>query len=191
MRRGMMARLLALAISFALAGSAWALDVEGVHLDDGTTLGGRPLVLNGAGIRKKFFFKVYVASLYLPGKASTTEAVLAQSPRRIQMNMLRNLTAEQLVEALVDGLKDNTTEAERTAIKSQTDALVSIMKSFKEVSEGSVVSLDFADGVTRVVLDGKERGEIGGDAFNRALTDIWLGGHPVQSDLKKALLGGA
>lgn len=191
MARGMIARLLALAISLAVAGSAWALDIEGVHLEAGATLGGRPLVLNGAGIRKKFFFKVYVASLYLPGKASTTEAVLAQSPRRIQMNMLRSLTAEQLVEALVDGLKDNTTEAERTAIKSQTDALVSIMKSFKELSEGSVVALDFADGVTRVVLDGKERGEIGGDVFNRALTDIWLGGHPVQPDLKKALLGGA
>ena len=191
MARGIIARLLALAISLTVAGSAWALEVAGVHLDDGATLGGRPLVLNGAGIRKKLFFKVYVASLYLPGKASSSEAVLAQSPRRIQMNMLRNLTAEQLVEALVDGLKDNTTEAERTAIQSQTEALVSIMKSFKEVREGSVVSLDFADGVTRVVLDGKERGEIGGDAFNRALTDIWLGGHPVQSDLKKALLGGA
>ena len=191
MARGIIARLLALAISLTVAGSAWALEVAGVHLDDGATLGGRPLVLNGAGIRKKLFFNVYVASLYLPGKASSSEAVLAQSPRRIQMNMLRNLTAEQLVEALVDGLKDNTTEAERTAIQSQTEALVSIMKSFNEVRQGSVVSLDFADGVTRVVLDGKERGEIGGDAFNRALTDIWLGGHPVQSDLKKALLGGA
>ena len=180
-----------LGLTMAVAGNAWALDIAGVHLDDKATLGGTELVLNGAGVRKKLIFKVYVGSLYLPGKASSTQAVLAQAPRRIQMNMLRSLTADQLVDALVDGLKDNTTQAERTAIKSQTDALVSIMKAFKEVSEGSVVSLDFDDGVTRVVLDGKERGEIGGDAFSRALTDIWLGEHPVQSDLKKAMLGGA
>ncbi|MGE5089824.1 MAG: chalcone isomerase family protein [Candidatus Levyibacteriota bacterium] len=178
-------------LTMAVSGSAWALDIGGVHLDDKASVGGTELVLNGAGIRKKLFFKVYVGSLYLPGKASSTQDVLAQAPRRIQMNMLRSLTADQLVEALVDGLKDNTTEAERTAIKSQTDALVSIMKSFKEVSEGSVVSLDFVGGVTRVVLDGKERGEIGGDAFGRALTEIWLGEHPVQPDLKKAMLGGA
>jgi hypothetical protein len=180
-----------LGLTMAIAGNAWALDIGGVHLDDKATVGGTDLVLNGAGIRKKLIFKVYVGSLYLPGKASSTHDVLAQAPRRIQMNLLRSLTADQLVDALVDGLKDNTTEAERAAIKSQTDALVSIMKSFKEVSEGSVVSLDFVGGVTRVVLDGKERGEIGGDAFSRALTDIWLGEHPVQSDLKKAMLGGA
>ncbi|MGC1816768.1 MAG: chalcone isomerase family protein [Casimicrobiaceae bacterium] len=180
-----------LALAFATIGNAWALDVAGVHLDDQATIGGTGLVLNGAGIRKKFVFKVYVGSLYLPAKAASTPAVLAQAPRRIQMNMLRSLTADQLVDALVEGLKDNTTEAERSAIKSQTEALVSIMQSFKEVSEGSVVSLDFVGGVTRIVLDGKERGEIGGDAFNRALTDIWLGDHPVQGDLKKAMLGGA
>jgi hypothetical protein len=41
------------------------------------------------------------------------------------------------------------------------------------------------------MLDGKERGAIKGADFNRALTNIWLGGHPVQNDLKKAMLGGA
>ena len=189
MTRKRIAMLLALA--FAMIGNAWALDVAGVHLDDKATVGGSGLVLNGAGIRKKFIFKVYVGSLYLPAKATSTPAVLAQAPRRIQMNMLRSLTADQLVDALVEGLKDNTTGAERSAIKSQTEALISIMQSFKELGEGSVVSLDFVDGVTRIVLDGKERGEIGGDAFNRALTDIWLGEHPVQGDLKKAMLGGA
>ena len=180
-----------LGLTVAIAGNAWAFDIGGVHLADKASVGGTELALNGAGIRKKLFFKIYVGSLYLPGKASTTQDVLAQAPRRIQMNMLRSLTADQLVDALVDGLKDNTTADERNAIKSQTDALVSIMKSFNEISEGSVVSLDFVSGVTRVILDGKERGEIGGDAFNRALTDIWLGRHPVQSDLKEALLGGA
>ena len=29
-----------------------------------------------------------------------------------------------------------------------------------------------------------------GEPFNRALTKIWLGDHPIQADLKKAMLGG-
>jgi hypothetical protein len=54
-----------------------------------------------------------------------------------------------------------------------------------------VVTLDYVGDVTHISLDGKERGAIGGDAFNRALTNVWIGAHPAQDDLKKALLGGA
>lgn len=187
----MRCKLMAILLGMALAQGAWALDVGGVQIADKASVGGSDLVLNGAGIRKMLFFKVYVGSLYLPAKAGSTDAVLASTPRRIQMNLLRDLSARQLVDALVDGLKDNTTEAERSAIKPQTDQLVSIMKTFDPAKEGSVVTLDFVGGTTRIMLDGKERGAISGADFNRALTDIWLGGHPVQNDLKKAMLGGA
>ena len=112
-------------------------------------------------------------------------------PRRIQLNLLRNLSADQLIGALTDGLKQNTTPAELSAIAVQTGELAAIMKSFGETKEGSVVTLDFVDGATTVGLDGTARGSIGGAAFNEALTKIWIGEHPVQDDLKKAMLGGA
>ena len=64
------------------------------------------------------------------------------------------------------------------------------MRAFKQVKEGDVVTLDYADGTTRVLLGAEPKGTIAGDAFNRALMKVWLGDHPVQSDLKKALLGG-
>jgi len=63
--------------------------------------------------------------------------------------------------------------------------------SFGEVKEGSVVTLDFVDGATRIGQDGTAKGSIQGEAFNRALTRIWLGDRPVQADLKKAMLGGS
>ena len=44
-------------------GSRLAADVGGVKLDDKMSVGGQELVLNGAGIRTKGFFKVYVGSL--------------------------------------------------------------------------------------------------------------------------------
>ena len=43
---------------------------------------------------------------------------------------------------------------------------------------------------SRIMLDEKEMGRIEGIDFNRALLKIWLGKHPVQSSLKKQVLGG-
>src|SRR5512141_2276300 len=114
-----MKRLLLAVFAFLIATHALAAEVGGVRLDDKTTLGGKDLVLNGAGIRTRAIFKVYVASLYLPAKAGDAAGVLAAAPRRVQMNLLRNLSADQLVEALNDGLRENNSEAELGAIKAQ------------------------------------------------------------------------
>ena len=185
-----MRRVALVALLLLLAGSAFGLDVGGVKLDDSATVGGQQLVLNGAGIRTRVMFKVYVASLYLPAKTKDAAAVLAKGPRRIQMNLLRTLAPDQLVDALNDGMKENNSEAELATVKAQTDQLMGIMRSLGEVKEGSVVTLDFVDGATAVGFNGTPRGTIAGDAFNTALTKIWLGDKPVQPDLKKALLGG-
>ena len=61
---------------------------------------------------------------------------------------------------------------------------------FGEVKEKDVVSLDYANGSTTILLNGAAKASIPGDAFNAALTKVWLGEKPVQADLKKALLGG-
>src|ERR1700681_4012161 len=172
-----------------LAAVAVAAEVAGVRLDDKLSVGAQELVLNGAGVRTRVVFKVYVASLYLPQKATELAAVLAKSPRRIQLNLLRTLSADQLVEALNEGLAENNTTAELAAVKPQVEALATIMKSLMEVREKDVITLDFADGATRIGLNGEAKGNIGGDAFNQALTKVWLGERPVQADLKKSLLG--
>ncbi|MCC6869183.1 MAG: chalcone isomerase family protein [Burkholderiales bacterium] len=185
-----MRKLITLLGALAVAAAAQAVEVGGVQLADKTSVGGTELVLNGAGVRTRVIFKVYVGSLYLPAKATTVAAVLEKGPRRIQMNILRDLTADQLVGALVDGLKDNNSAAELAAVQAQADQLVSIMKSFGEVKEKDVVTLDFVDGATRIALNGTAKGSIPGAAFNRALTKVWIGDKPAQADLKTAMLGG-
>lgn len=184
-------RHIVLIAALAAATSAAGIDVDGVKIDDKVGVGGQELVLNGAGVRKRAIFKVYVGSLYVPAKARTVQEVLAKAPRRIQLNLLRNLSADQLIGALTDGLKLNLTPSELQAITVQTGELAAIMKSFGEAREGSVVTLDFVDNATKVGLDGAARGSVDGAAFNEALTRIWIGEHPVQDDLKKAMLGGA
>lgn len=179
--------VLALAWSVAAQG----VEVGGVSLADKASVGGQELVLNGAGVRKRAIFKVYVGSLYVPAKAQTTQEVLAKGPRRIQLNLLRNLSSDQLIEALMDGLKQNLSPAEMQAIAVQSGEMAAIMKSFGQAKEGGVVTIDFVGTSTKIGLDGAARGTIEGAAFNDALTRIWIGENPVQADLKKAMLGGA
>jgi len=181
------AALIALALPGVPAVSA---EVAGVKLPDTTSVGGKDLALNGAGVRTRLVFKVYVASLYLPAKSADLAGTLAQSPRRVQLNMLRDVSADDLVGALVDGMKATSSAQELAAVKAQTDQLVTVMKSIGEAKTGDVVALDFVDGETRIGHNGKALGAIAGAPFNDALMKIWLGDKPVQADLKKAMLGG-
>ena len=173
-----------------LSGAVSAADIGGVRVEDKASLGGQELVLNGAGVRRKVVFNVYVASLYLPQKATDLAGVLAKGPRRIRLDMLRTLSADALIDALDDGLEANNSAGEMAAIKPAAAELASIMKTFGQVKEKDVVTLDYYDGATHVGLNGAVKGAVAGEAFNQALTRIWLGDKPVQADLKKSLLGG-
>ena len=185
-----MRKIIMVMAALLVASAANAVEVAGVKIDDKASVGGQELVLNGAGLRTKVFFKVYVAGLYVPAKSGSVAAVLENGPRRIQINLMRDVSADEFVGALVDGMKANNSEVELAAVKAATDQFVAIMKGAGAVKEKDVVTLDFIDGTTKVGLNGVAKGTVPGVAFNRALTNIWLGEHPVQADLKKAMLGG-
>jgi long-chain acyl-CoA synthetase len=54
---------------------------------------------------------------------------------------------------------------------------------------GDVITLDFhADNVS-IAMNGNNLGTLAAPRFGRALLSIWLGERPVESGLKKALLG--
>ena len=181
----------ALMLLLALLTSSPAMGavVSGVSLDDRISVAGRPLLLNGAGVRTKVLVQLYVVSLYLPERATDVSAVFARAPRRIQLNMLQSAPSEEIIKAILDTMADNNTPAEMAAVKQQTSQLASLIRPFKQVGKNDVITLDFVDGRTVLGWNGRSRGRIPGEAFNRALTKIWLGEQPVQADLKQALLG--
>jgi hypothetical protein len=174
-----------------LALGVQAADIEGVNLADKTQVESRDLVLNGAGLRKRFVFKVYVMGLYLPEKKTDANAAIqAAGPKRVSIHMLRDVGAEQFTEALVDGLRENHSEADFRKLEPQAKQLADIMAEVKEAKKGMAISLDWTGSETRLLVNGKQAGKaIAGEDFYRALLRIWLGDHPVQNDLKKALLG--
>jgi hypothetical protein len=191
-----MRRFLFAAIFVVALTGVRAAEVAGVKLDDRLRLapGGPELVLNGAGIRTRVFFKVYVGALYLPEKKVAASDVLALAgPKRVAMAMLRDLTAQQLSEALAEGISNNSSAAEQAALKARVDELLAIMNSLGEAKKGDAIALDFLpESGTRVVVNGQSRGKsIAGEDFYRALLRIWLGDKPVDDDLKKGMLGQA
>ena len=187
----MRASLLA-AFIFLAAMAASAAEVAGVKIEDRTRVGTAELALNGAGLRKRVFFQVYVIGLYLPQKGSTPAAILEQpGAKRVAIHMLRDVGADDFTAALADGIRANHSEAEAKALEPRIQELGAIMAELKEARKGMAIALDWSGTGTVLSVQGKPMGRpIAGEDFYRALLRIWIGDKPVQDELKRALLGG-
>jgi hypothetical protein len=164
-------------------------------LEDRARVDGQDIQLNGMAVRTRYqFFKVYVAGLYLPQKATAAAAAIdGRGAKRIALTMVRDANAEQFVQSIDHGLRANNTQAQVAEVQPQLDALYAKIRAVKEARKGMRIVLDYAPsaGGTTLFVDGAPQGgAMPGEAFYRALLRIWLGEHPVQEDLKKALLGG-
>ena len=184
-------RHLAILLVLLLAATpAGARQVGGVNLPDSIRLADTELRLNGAGIRTKFFLKIYVGALYLP--ARTTDAATAiemPGPKRIGMHFLfSEIPRDKLVEGWIEGFENNHTPAQMAALSSR---LARFNALFPDLHAGDVVQFDFIpDSGTEVRINGELRDTIPGADFNRALLRVWLGDRPGDRSLRKAMLGG-
>lgn len=175
-------------------GLAQAAEVSGVKVDEKANVAGQELVLNGAGVRTRVIVDVYVGALYLAAKKTTAGDVYAlPGAKRVQMTLLRDISGKTISDAFAEGIQNNTSDAEKQAVKARADELLGIVSAVGDGKKGDVIHLDFAPGAgTQVVFNGKARGKpITGDDFYRVLLRIWLGDNPVDGRLKRAMLGGA
>lgn len=189
MKRHPIALTLVLAVA-VLAGAfpAAAAQLAGVTLADTAEAGGQKLVLNGMGLREKFFIDVYVAGLYLPSKERSGEAVLgADTPRRLVMHFTYDVSKEQVCDAWNESLEANRPDAS-AALENDFETLCSYMA---DVVEGEEMAFTYVPGEgTTVEVKGEEKGTIEGKDFADALFASWIGEHPATGKLKKGLLGG-
>ncbi|VAW57255.1 hypothetical protein MNBD_GAMMA07-1352 [hydrothermal vent metagenome] len=175
---------------------SFAREIAGVKLSETISVKGidQPLVLNGAGIRYKYFFKIYVAALYIPEKRHLENIILRSTPEhpyqanRVVMHFLYGpISQVKIANSWVEGFKDNLASKVFSRVQAR---LYKFNRMFKNVYEGDVVLLDYLPNVgTRVTINGLNRGVIKGADFNHALLLVWLGDNPVVDELKDALLG--
>lgn len=172
--------------------AAAAVDVNGYKFDDTNTVAGKELKLNGAGMRTKVIIKVYAAGLYLADKKTTMADISSmEGPRRMKLIMARDLSIDSFGDAFMEGLKENTSVAERNALATQVNKFGQMFAAVPGLKKGDVMNLDWVPGAgTQCELNGKKVGEVVPDvAFYNALLRIWLGEHPADRSLKPALLG--
>ena len=175
--------------------SAWAetVEVANVKYETVADLAGQKLQLNGAGIRYKFVVKVYTAGLYLTHKVSTTPEVLtAPGPKRIHIQMLRDIDGNELGKLFTKGMEANAPRDEFVKSINGVLKLSEVFASRKSLNSGDSFSVDYVPGVGSMLsLNGKSvlTEPIKEPEFFSALLRIWLGDKPADDSLKDALLG--
>jgi hypothetical protein len=187
-----------LVIGAALMGICpWALavtELSGVKLDDEVTLANQKLVLNGAGIRTRFGFSVYVCGLYLKEKRHTLADVIAlPGAKKVAVTMLREISSDDLGDALLSGMRKNSTPEQTSRIGVQLVQLGQLFGSIPRLKKGDTFSLDYVPDIgTTIVVNGKAALDPLPDAaFFEAILRIWMGDNPADSSLKPLLLGAA
>lgn len=186
------AGMAAVCAAVIVSGPVHAREVAGVNLDETAQIPGvtTPLVLNGAGVRSKFFVKIYVAGLYLPEKLASAGAILASpGPKRVHMHFVYDeISAEKIRAAWSEGYEANHSDEELARFR---DRIAQFNGYFPALKAGDVVDVDYApDSGTSVRLNGEIRGTIPGEDFHQATMRIWLGDAPASSGLKRAMVAG-
>ncbi len=182
-------------IGYLSAGALWLLtaasllggEVAGVKMSDSATVEGRTLRLNGMGLRKKVIFKVYVAGLYLESPSKDASTVISSDQvKSIHLHILRNLSGTELSDAIAEAFWKNAKQS-RSVLEARLEKLRGM---FPSVVSGDLIVLTYLPGKgTIVTAKGQQKGVVEGKDFADALFSVWLGQDPVQTDLKKLLLG--
>lgn len=166
-----------------------AKEIAGVMVQETLqTEDGILLHLNGAGIRSKFFFDIYIAELYLEHPSNVANEVIETSGRkRVIMHFLYNkVEKDKLITGWNEGFTENTKTEEVVKLQERIDQFNGM---FVDVKKDDIIVLDFIpEKGTVVTIAKQEKGVVPGKDFNDALLRIWLGEKPVTKGLKEKLL---
>jgi len=173
-----------------LASVAHGREIANVELPESLEAGGAALVLNGAGIRTRFFIDVYVGGLYLTQPSRDAAAIVAaDEPMAIRLHVLTGLVTSELMKQSIEKGFEQATDGDTAPIREQIDSLV-------RVYDDGVDAMDVFD---LVYVPGKgldlfkngahRRTVASGLRFKRALFGIWFSDRPIQASLKRAMLG--
>lgn len=184
-----MKRLLCLLmILLCLSGNnAAASEIAGVQIPDRLEIGDERVVLNGSGIRTKFFFKIYIGSLYVTRPATSEDEVMKTvGPKMIRMDFLYDrVDREKIVAAFADGFNDNSPGLSAEPITKQFLAAFDA-----DFVAGDRVDLLFAgDGTVTVRHNDRLLFSKVSRSLAQGLLLVYLGPDPADAELKAGMLG--
>ena len=179
-------RLAAVLCCLLAALPAAAKEREGVVSPEVIEASGKQLHLMGMGLRKKLWFKVYIASFYLENP--TEEAALAVSSdqvKRVEMKMLRDLARDKIIEAVRAGFEKNSA-AQMPKLQARLDKF---LEAIPDLKAGERILVTYVPGRgTLISAAGADEFALPGKDFADALFSVWLGPQPVDDELKEEML---
>lgn len=185
-----MKTILTLALAVMVSPAFSQMTINDVTMPATIKVGEQNLSLNGAGLRKKVFFKLYVAGLYVTNKSKDGSALAsADEPIGIRLQITSGMvSSDNMSEAIADGFKKST-GGNTAPLQKKIDSFVAAFKQ-DAIVEGNIFEMFYVPGKgVETYKNGKLLTTIEGHDFKKALFGIWLGNDPVDSDLKKGLLG--
>jgi len=163
-------------------------ELEGVELPERIDSDTQQLVINGAGVRSKWFLDLYVAGLYLEAPLIDARQVIdADRPSLLRLEIVSGLiSSEKMEKATREGF-EKAASGGYPASTEQVDAFIEVFR--EEIKEGDRFDLFYLPGEgVRVTKNGVLRATLSGLPFKQALLAVWLGEEPAQESLRQALL---
>ncbi len=169
--------------------SSYALEIAGVSVSDTLNAKSDVLVLNGAGIRTKWGFKIYLGGLYLLEKNSNADSIInADETMAVRLNFVSGMvTGEKLEVSIREGFSKSTL-GDTVTIQKEIDDFIKVFT--EKVNKNDEYDLIYIPGNgTDVLRNGKYLSTTSGLVFKKALFGIWLGNSPAHKKLKERMLG--
>ena len=168
---------------------SYAKEIEGINMPEVLEAGRGKLILNGAGVRTKFFMDLYVGGLYLKKKTNNPKEVIdGDELMAIRLHIISSLiTSKKMEKATREGF-ENATKGNTEPIKSQIEKFIAVFR--EKIGENDIFDLVYVPEKGLEVYKNSElESLIEGLAFKRALFGIWLSDKPAQKSLKEDMLG--
>lgn len=181
-------RILLSLLFILLPASGFARTVGDVTLPDSLQIHNSALVLNGAGMRSKYFLDVYVVGLYLPQAGQDAQHIIsADQVQAVRLVITSSrITRDRLVDSIEDGIRQSAGKEfprYQPMLQELWDALTF------EVKIGDQFDFTYVpQSGTHFYRNGELLRVLPQFDFKQVLFGIWLGNDPVQDSLKQALL---
>ena len=153
---------------------------ENVSLPEHLEVSDQQLVLNGYGIREKWWINLYAVALYLPKKTSDVSYIKGNDvPKAIRVEVFHSTPAKNVPDKWRNEL---------VPILSQKD-MNTLRSAYVDLKAGDNILITCTlDQRTNIYLNDRLLLQHNGTDLMNAFLNIWIGAQPVSENLRRSLL---
>jgi len=172
-----------------LALSLYGKKVDGINIDKSVNFAGKTMLLQGAGVRSKFIFDIYVGALYLAHSTNNPKQIIqANYPMDIKMIITSSLVSASKMK---EGFNNDFKSMQNIGYKVEKKLLKKFLDTFNtKIHKGDTFDFVYLPEDKIIIYkNGLKINSIKSFDFKKSLFAIWLSSRPAQKSLKKKMLG--